>query len=157
MSKKLLRKEATMDIKHKFMFRALLGMLLGMIMGIIMYVLFTPDDVVMDKTYFLFHMLGSCIMGLIGYGGAIVYEFENWPLLRATFTHYIISFLTLFMISEFLGWFDHSILFVVFIIFTIIYVAIWLTEYLLWKKEINEINKELEVMLKKVEKDYGRY
>ncbi len=145
-----------MDLKHKFMFRALLGMLLGMIVGVIMYVLFTPDGETMNKAYFLLHMFGACLMGLVGNGGAIVYEFEDWPLFRATFTHYILTFMTMFMISELLGWFDHSILLIVFVVFTIVYMAIWFTEYFVWKKEIREMNRDLEIMLKEREKEYGR-
>ena len=88
-------------------------------------------------------------MGVVGYGGAIVYEFEDWPLFRATFTHYIVTFMTMFMISELLGWFPHSVLLIVFIIFTAVYGLIWLTEYLVWKKQIRDMNRDLEEMLKR--------
>ena len=114
-----------------------------------MYALCVPEGAPFEKTFFIFHLIGSSIMGLVGYGGAIVYDIESWSLGRATFTHYIVSFMTMFVISEMLGWFSHGILFYVFISFTLVYIIIWLTEYLIWKKQIREMNQDLEAMLKK--------
>ena len=138
-----------MDLRDKILFRALLGFTLGLIAGIVMYALCVPEGAPFEKTFFIFHLIGSSIMGLVGYGGAIVYDIESWSLGRATFTHYIVSFMTMFVISEMLGWFSHGILFYVFISFTLVYIIIWLTEYLIWKKQIREMNQDLEAMLKK--------
>ncbi len=149
MLKELWREEVTMDIKTKFMFRTLLGFTLGLIIGIIMFALSIPDGAPFDRTFFIFHLIGSSIMGLVGYGGAIVYDIESWSLGRATFTHYIVTFMTMFVISEMLGWFSHDVLFYTFLAFTFAYAMIWLFEYLVWKKQIRQMNDELEVMLKK--------
>ncbi len=138
-----------MDLRDKILFRALLGFTLGLIAGIVMYALCIPEGAPFGKTFFIFHLIGASIMGLVGYGGAIVYDIESWSLGRATFTHYIVSFMTMFVISEMLGWFSHGILFYVFISFTLVYIIIWLTEYLIWKKQIREMNQDLEAMLKK--------
>ena len=137
-----------MDIRNKFAFRALLGFTLGLIVGVIMYVAVTPDGAVINKPYLVLHLFGSAVMGLVGYGGAIVYDIEDWSLGRATFTHYIVTFMTMFVISELLGWFPHSILFIVFVVFTAVYALIWLFEYLIWKRQIRQINADLEAMRK---------
>jgi hypothetical protein len=50
------------------------------------------------------------------------------------------------VISELLGWFPHDILFIVFVMFTATYALIWLTEYLIWKKQIKDMNRDLETM-----------
>lgn len=138
-----------MDIRNKFMFRMLLGFTLGLIAGIVMFALCVPDGAPFDRSYFICHLTGSGIMGLVGYGGAIVYDIESWSLGRATFTHYIVSFMTMFVISELMGWFSHDILFYVFLVFSVVYAMIWMTEYLVWKKQIRQMNDELKVMLKK--------
>ena len=142
-----------MDIRDKCMFRLLLGFTLGLLLGIAMYVLFSPDGAVIDKVYLVCHLLGSGIVGLVGYGGAIVYDIESWSLGRATFTHYIISFMTLFVVSELLGWFSHDILFGMFIFFSAIYAIIWLTEYFIWKAQVRKMNQDLETMQKKPDND----
>ncbi len=142
-----------MDIRDKCMFRLLLGFTLGLLFGIVMYVVSIPDGAVLNKTFLVCHLLGSGVVGLVGYGGAIVYDIESWSLGRATFTHYIVSFMTMFVVSELLGWFSHDILLGVFIFFSVIYAIIWLTEYLVWKSQVKKMNRDLEILLKKPDRD----
>jgi len=137
-----------MEIKTKFIIRALLGFSLGMVIGIVFFVLATSDGEPLDRTYLVMHLFGSGILGLIANGGAIVYDFEDWGLGRATFTHYIVTFITMFAVSEILGWFPHSVLLVMVVMFSVVYLIIWMIEYLLWKKEIRQINRQLEMMKK---------
>jgi len=135
-----------MDLKTKFIIRALLGFSLGMIIGAIMYVLNVNDNEPVDKVFLLMQLFGSGIMGIVGNGGAIVYDFEDWGLGRATFTHYIVTFFTMLSISEILGWFSHDILLIVVLAFSFVYLIIWGTEYFVWKKEIRQINRQLGLL-----------
>jgi MFS family permease len=135
-----------MDLKTKFIIRALLGFSLGMIIGAIMYVLSVNDNEPVDKVYLLMQLFGSGIMGIVGNGGAIVYDFEDWGLGRATFTHYIVTFFTMLSISEILGWFSHDILLIVVLAFSFVYLIIWGTEYFVWKKEIRQMNRQLGLL-----------
>ncbi|MBP3783824.1 MAG: DUF3021 domain-containing protein [Butyrivibrio sp.] len=135
-----------MDLKTKFIIRALLGFSLGMIIGAIMYVLSVNDNEPVDKVFLLMQLFGSGIMGIVGNGGAIVYDFEDWGLGRATFTHYIVTFFTMLSISEILGWFSHDILLIVVLAFSFVYLIIWGTEYFVWKKEIRQMNRQLGLL-----------
>lgn len=135
-----------MDLKTKFIIRALLGFSLGVIIGAIMYVLSVGDNEPVDKVFLLMQLFGSGIMGIVGNGGAIVYDFEDWGLGRATFTHYIITFFTMLSISEILGWFSHDILLIVVLAFSLVYLIIWGTEYYVWKKEIRQMNRQLGLL-----------
>ena len=135
-----------MDLKTKFIIRALLGFSLGMIIGAIMYVLSVNYNEPVDKVYLLMQLFGSGIMGIVGNGGAIVYDFEDWGLGRATFTHYIVTFFTMLSISEILGWFSHDILLIVVLAFSFVYLIIWGTEYFVWKKEIRQMNRQLGLL-----------
>ena len=135
-----------MDLKTKFIIRALLGFSLGMIIGAIMYVLSVNDNEPVDKVFLLMQLFGSGIMGIVGNGGAIVYDFEDWGLGRATFTHYIVTFFTMLSISEILGWFSHDILLIVVLVFSFVYLIIWGTEYFVWKKEIRQMNRQLGLL-----------
>ncbi len=137
-----------MDIKTKFIIRALLGFSLGVIIGAIMFVLYVSDTAPLNKSYLLLQLFGSGFLGVVANGGAIVYEFEDWALGRATFTHYIITFITMFAVSEMLGWFPHKILLIVIIAFSVVYLIIWLIEYAVWKNEVRRINRDLEIMNK---------
>ena len=135
-----------MDLKTKFIIRALLGFSLGMILGAIIYVLMVSDNEPVDKVYLLMQLFGSGIMGIVGNGGAIVYDFEDWGLGRATFTHYIVTFFTMLSISEILGWFSHDILLIVVLLFSLAYLIIWGTEYFVWKKEVKQMNIQLGLL-----------
>lgn len=136
-----------MDIRTKFLIRALVGISLGMLIGLFTFVMLASDTLPVDKVYLVLHIIGSGLLGLVSNGAAIIYDFEDWSLTRATFTHYILSFATLFIISEMLGWFPHSVLLIVFIAFTTVYFIIWIAEYLSWGKQVRQMNKELKSML----------
>ena len=135
-----------MNIKTKFIIRALLGFSLGISIGAITYVIFTSETEPLNKRFLLMQLFGSGLYGAIANGGAIVYDFESWSLGRATLTHYLVTFVSMFITSKILGWFPQGILFWVFLAFSIVYLAIWLTEYYLWKKEIAKINGQLELV-----------
>ncbi len=141
-----------MDIKAKFMFRAILGFAMGLMVDVFL-ITFTGDSSMFDnRIMILVQFLCSGLMGVVGMGGTIVYDIEDWGLGRATFTHYIITFITMLTLSEVLGWFPHSVLLIVFIAFTIIYALIWLFEYFVWKRQIRQMNRELEELLKTEDK-----
>ncbi len=141
-----------MDIKAKFMFRAILGFAMGLMVDVFL-ITFTGDASMFDnRIMILVQFLCSGLMGVVGMGGTIVYDIEDWGLGRATFTHYIITFITMLTLSEVLGWFPHSVLLIVFIAFTIIYALIWLFEYFVWKRQIRQMNRELEELLKTEDK-----
>ena len=135
-----------MNIKTKFIIRVLVGFSLGISIGAITYVIFTSETEPLNKKFLLMQLFGSGLYGAIANGGAIVYDFESWSLGRATLTHYLVTFISMMITSEILGWFPHGILLCVFLAFSIVYLAIWLTEYYLWKKEIAKINGQLEAI-----------
>ncbi|WP_049945950.1 MULTISPECIES: DUF3021 domain-containing protein [unclassified Butyrivibrio] len=135
-----------MSIRTKFTIRALFGFSLGLIAGAIMFVLYASDTEPLNKSYLIMQLFGSGFFGVIANGGAIVYDFEDWGLLRATFTHYVVTFITMLAVSELLDWFPRSIILIVVIFFSAVYLIIWLVEYALWKKEIRHINRDLEIM-----------
>ena len=135
-----------MNIKTKFIIRALVGFSIGISIGAITYVVFTSETEPLNKGYLLMQLFGSGLYGVIANGGAIVYDFESWSLGRSTLTHYIITFAAMFITSEILGWFPHEILLLILLAFSVAYLAIWLTEYYLWKKEIARINSQLELI-----------
>ena len=135
-----------MNIKTKFIIRALVGFSLGISIGAITYVIFTSETEPLNKRFLLMQLFGSGLYGAIANGGAIVYDFESWSLGRATLTHYIVTLISMMITSEILGWFPHGILFFVILAFSIVYLAIWLTEYYLWKREIAKINGQLNAV-----------
>lgn len=141
-----------MDIKNKVMFRLLLGFTLGLIIGIIMYLAFIPDGSPVDKKFLILQLIGSALLGVVGYGGAVVYDIESWSLGKATLIHYIASFTVFFIDNTILGWFPGKIILAAFFSFTAAYVLIWFIEYLGWKKQVRQMNQTLDAMLKTLDR-----
>ena len=138
-----------MDIKTKFLVRSLIGFSLGMLVGAFTLLICVDDAFMVNRPLVVAHIVCSGIMGLVGNGGAIVYDLESWGIIKATFIHFSVTFMTMIAISEILGWFPHEILVFVFLGFTAVYVIIWLIEYAIGKKQVKELNRDLETMIKK--------
>jgi hypothetical protein len=149
MSRMRFREEALMDLKTKFIIRALIGFSLGLLFGAFMLMVGSDDAFMLNRPLVFAHIVCSGIMGLVGNGGAIVYDLENWGIIKATFIHFTVTFMTMIAISEVLGWFSHDILLFVFLAFTAVYVIIWLIEYAIGKKQVKELNAGLQTMMQK--------
>ena len=97
----------------------------------------------------------SGILGLIGNGSTVIYEIESWSILRVTATHFVIAFAAFFSIGLINGWLTPGITAENIIITGIVlisYVMIWLVQYLIYKKEVSDINDGLK-NLRKDEKE----
>ena len=120
-----------------------------MLVGAFTLLICADDAFMVNRPLVFAHIVCSGIMGLVGNGGAIVYDLESWGIIKATFIHFSVTFMTMIAISEILGWFPHEILVFVFLGFTAVYVIIWLIEYAIGKKQVKELNRDLETMIKK--------
>ena len=92
----------------------------------------------------LIEIVGSAVFGIISMGGSVCYDIESWSLIRATITHYVTVMIAFFIADFVLGWFPHRVLLVITIAMTIIYIIIWFVMYSIGKKNINEMNADLE-------------
>lgn len=88
----------------------------------------------------------SGILGFMFAAGSAVFEVEQFSLVKQIVIHFFISVFTMLPIAYILRWMDHSIGGIVTYvgIFLIIYVIIWIIQYMSWKKKILQINKKLE-------------
>ena len=88
----------------------------------------------------------SLLYGAAWAGASIIWETDNWSILRQTTTHLIVCSICTFPIAYFMRWMDHSILGIVsyFGIFSAIYFIIWLSQYMAVKKRVQQINSKVE-------------
>ena len=87
-------------------------------------------------------------------GLSAVYSIEEWSLLKATVTHATAVFLMFFLTGFFLRWFsmdDIAGVIITTLIYVLMYIVIWLKNYLSYKAQIEEINRELAVWKRTVE------
>ena len=138
------------DLKVKLIIKSMLGALISIAICLTLYAVGSYDELILNNKPFVFaQIIGSVILGVVAMGGSVVYDFDRWSLTKVTIVHYVLTMGTFVLCCFFLGWFSHDILFIVFIIFTVAYFIIWLINYLIYRREIRRINRELENMLKK--------
>ena len=96
---------------------------------------------------FIIQAFVSGLYGVIAVGGSAVYGIEKWSLLRCTAIHYLSVIIGLFVAGFSLRWFDPADILSVLIMIpfmTVPYIMIWLINFYSSKKQIKEINRELE-------------
>ncbi len=95
---------------------------------------------------FSLQSLACGIYGSICFGGSSVYWLENWSIVKATVTHFLMTLISYYAIGFFLRWFRISDIrwcLIWFVIFIITYTAIGFGSSIAYRAEIKEINKEL--------------
>lgn len=86
------------------------------------------------------------VYGAAWAGASLVWEREDWSLLRQTVVHFVICSLATFPIAYLLQWMRHSVsgVMLYFAIFIVIYAIIWFTQYSSMKKRIAQINAKMQ-------------
>ena len=136
-----------MNRKDRFTLLFSIGFSLGMLIEVLIFSFALPVEEITGSRLFLpMQFIGSGLYGAICFGGVIVYDIEEWGLLRVTATHYLITLVSFLVTNAVLGWFPWKIMVFVLIFFTVGYFIIWLVMYLRWKHLVKKLNVELEEM-----------
>ena len=154
-----------MNFKSRVIFLSSMGFALGMMIGTIITAVTATMEYADGTVYlcskefndfignpllaFVIQALVSGLYGMIGMGGSSVYYIEEWSILRATVSHFIVTVGCYYLTAFFLRWISPSAVsdcFIMFLLFLIPYLIIWLSKYLSYRSQINEINKELIVL-----------
>ena len=87
----------------------------------------------------------SLIYGAAWGGASVIWENENWSLLRQTVTHLAVCSVASLPIAYFLRWMEHSVSGIIayFGIFFGIYLIIWLFLYFSIRKHVEQLNKKV--------------
>ncbi|MBU5438037.1 DUF3021 domain-containing protein [Tissierella sp. MSJ-40] len=78
---------------------------------------------------------------------SMVFNIDNWSLLKQTIVHFILMSVVYFPVSVYAGWIPvPTVAKIIFIIFyVLISIIVWLSFKAYWKKKAMEINKQLEL------------
>ena len=87
----------------------------------------------------------SFLYGAAWTGASVIWEKENWSILRQTVTHLIICSLATFPIAYFMRLMHHSVsgVLIYFGIFLGIYLIVWLSQYSSMKKRVEQMNRRV--------------
>ncbi len=90
--------------------------------------------------------VSSMIYGAIMAGASVIWEVDNWSLLKQTVVHCLVISLATLPIAFFMHWMPHNVLgaVVYFAIFFAIYFIIWISLYLSIKRKIQALDKKVK-------------
>ena len=131
--------------------KAMLLGLIGYIAGCIISLCFALQREGFTLASSLPDILMGGIPGAIAMGTAVIYDIEEWSLLRATVTHFLIVMVALLLACFVLKWFEPwSAPFWIMLAAELVgYIIIWLIIYLCYKKQVRKLNNLLKENCKK--------
>ncbi len=150
-----------MSTKRKALLRCLLGAPLGLAISVTITIIISL--VVNDGAYHavvpeliedcgseinavVLQAVLSLLYGAAWAGASLVWEKENWSILRQTLTHLVVCSLATFPVAYFARWMPHNAkgALLYFAIFFAIYLVIWLSQYSSLKKRVKQINERID-------------
>ncbi len=135
-----------MNYVKTFLKRGLLGILLGVFINQFVYLIMAMQGniVQVESSMIILEFIISSLTGLYCAGISVIFDVEEWSLLRQTITHSI-AMLPYFPIAIYAGWMPISLAGRVFFVlnYILVYVIIWFSFKKYWEKKSREINEEL--------------
>lgn len=148
-------------MKKKIILRGALGFPLGIAVG---YVITICTSLIWADGYYspcvpeLIESMGNeiyavvlqaLLCGLLGTGfGAcsVIWEMEHWSIVKQTGIYFLIVSAVMMPIAYLLYWMEHSVAgFLGYLgIFVLIFAVIWISQFLLWKRNVDKMNARIE-------------
>lgn len=93
-------------------------------------------------------ILQTLLSGIVGTGFAassVIWEMDNWNLVKQTGIYFSIISVIMLPIAYFAYWMEHSVtgFLIYFGIFALIYAIIWITLYVIGKNNVRKMNEKL--------------
>ncbi|MBR6222681.1 MAG: DUF3021 domain-containing protein [Lachnospiraceae bacterium] len=151
-----------MNLKNKFILKASIGFSLGMLISVVINIIATAvttgsGDFILSNPaaaydgrsikLILIELLTAGLLGMVGNGGAIVYEIESWSIVKSTSTHFVFTMITYIIVGRINGWLTPGLSMVnlIQIVSMIVaYILICLFQYLVYKREVAELNDSIK-------------
>lgn len=88
----------------------------------------------------------SAVLGAGFAGGSIIWEKDEWSLLKQTGTYFGIVSILMMTVAYIGEWMEHSVKGVLsyFAIFFVIFIVVWLVQYFIWKVRISKIKEGVQ-------------
>lgn len=147
-------------MKKKILLRSILGFPLGLAVGYMITILISlilangyyspcvPELTVMMGNEINAVLLQAFLCGILGSGFAacsVIWEFENWGLVKQTGIYFLIVSLIMIPIAYITHWMEHSLKGILsyFGIFVFIFIIIWVIQYTIAKRNVKKMNETL--------------
>lgn len=148
-------------MKKKAFLRGLLGFPLGIAIGHMISVLgsllwgdgtfqpCTPSLIAAVGNEINAVILQTLLCGIVGASFAassVVWELENWNILKQTGCYFLINAVFMLPTAYLLNWMEHSLIgFLIYLgIFTLYFAVIWMIQYFVWKHILKKMNAKIQ-------------
>ena len=148
-------------MKKKIILRTLLGAPIGVTISYFITVLISLtagdgnyypvvpeliDDCGGEMNAVLLQTVFSLLYGAVWGGASVIWEMENWSLLRMTVTHLAICSIITFPVAYLMRWMPHNMagILLYFGIFLAIYLFVWVSQFHIMRKQIEQINHKMQ-------------
>lgn len=147
-------------MKKKIIKRSILGFPLGITMGYVITILISfgwangyytpcvPELISIMGNEINAVILQTVLCGILGTGFAassIIWEMDNWSIVKQTGIYFSIISVILLPVAYFSYWMEHSVVgfLIYFGIFTLIFVIIWIIQFVIGKHNVGRMNEKL--------------
>lgn len=148
------------NIKEKTILRGLIGIPIGITIGYLItifisiflnngeYYTCVPELITKmgsEINAVIFQTFLCAIIGLTFGASSLIWKVEEWSLTKQTILFFLITAFVMMPCAYFLYWMEHTLsgFLSYFIIYTMIFIFIWISQYLIIVKNIKEINAKL--------------
>lgn len=148
-------------MKKKVMYRAIIGFPIGVFISYTITIIIsliwakgyyspvTPDLINQCGNEINAVILQFILSGIVGVSfaaGSVVWENDDWSIIKQSVIHFAILSLTMLPIAYFTHWMEHTIIGIVsyFGIFIAIYIGIWAMQYNVLKHKVKQINDKIK-------------
>lgn len=147
-------------MKKKVILRGLFGLPVGIAIGFVITLLIsicigdgafypvTPELIQMMGNQLNAVILQTILCAILGGGFAmasVIWEIDSWSLAKQSGVYFLVISVVMLPIAYFANWMKHSIAGILSYvgIFVMIFAAVWISQYLLWKRRIKKMNARI--------------
>lgn len=147
-------------MKKKVILRGLFGLPVGIAIGFVITLLIsicigdgsfypvTPELIQTMGSQLNAVILQTILCAILGGGFAmasVIWEIDSWSLAKQSGVYFLVISVVMLPIAYFANWMKHSIIGVLSYvgIFVMIFAAVWISQYLLWKRRIKKMNARI--------------
>ncbi len=148
-------------MKKKAVLRGLLGFPLGIAIGYVLSILISlswgdgfyypcvpafEEAMGSQINAVLVQTLLSGVIGTAFAASSVIWEIDHWSIAKQTGIYFLITSIVMMPAAYINNWMEHSVtgFLSYFGIFAGIFIAIWATQYFMWKRKIDKMNKKLK-------------
>lgn len=147
-------------MKKKIIERSLIGAVIGIVIGNMIAIVtsliwgqgyYSPCEPIFiqemgsEINAVIVQTLLTAILGAAYAGSSVIWEIDDMSIAKQTGLFFLVTSLAMFPIAYVTHWMEHTFMgfIIYFSVFVGIFIVIWLSQYVMWKKQIHEINNSI--------------